>query len=69
MAAVPREALTIERDMLRALAADAPRGRPEILRRLRIITAELLRLELKAPLPAVPEHPETDGHELRYFQK
>ncbi len=55
--------------MLRALAAAAPRSRPEILTRLRIVTSELLALELNAPLQAVPEHPESEGHELRYFQK
>lgn len=39
-------ALRIERDMLAALVAAAPRGRPEIVGRLRLVTTELLRTEL-----------------------
>lgn len=39
-------ALRIERDMLAALVAAAPRGRPEIVGRLRLVTTELLRAEL-----------------------
>jgi len=41
-----RKALLIERDMLAALVAAAPRGRPEIVDRLRLVTTELLKLEL-----------------------
>jgi len=75
------EALRIERDMLAALVAAAPRGRPEIVGRLRLVTTELLRLELAPqssgeardhgmkPLRAVPEFPESEGHELRYYQR
>jgi len=64
------EALRIERDMLAGLVAAAPRGRPEIVSRLRLVTTELLRLELTPlPLQAVPEFADDEGQPLRYFQK
>jgi hypothetical protein len=33
------------------------------------ITRQLLEQAVTAPPPPVPEHPEDDEHELRYFQK
>lgn len=58
-----------ERELLRALIADAPKGRPELQRRLARVTAELLRIETTRPLPSVPEYPDVEGHELRHWQK
>lgn len=61
--------IRMERELLRALIADAPKGRPELQRRLARVTEELLKFELNRPLPSVPEHPDVDGHELRHWQK
>lgn len=58
-----------ERELLLALIAEAPKGRPELQRRLARVTAELLQFELNRPLPSVPEHPEIEGHELRHWQR
>lgn len=55
--------------MLRALAAASPRERPEIVSRLRRVTSELLQIEINGPLRAVPEHPETDEHRLKWYQR
>ncbi len=65
----PEHIVRTERDMLVGLLSDAPRSRPELQRRLRRVTAELLSIELHRPLPKVPEHPEVEGHELRHWQK
>jgi len=61
--------LRTERDLLVALLRDAPRGRPEIQRRLAQVTAELLSIEINRPPRPVPEHPEVEGHELKHWQK
>lgn len=63
------EVLQVEHRLLLELSAAAPRDRPEVQTRLRLVTAELLRAELTRPLQPVPEHPEDDEHKLRYFQK
>ena len=61
--------LRAERSTLRALSAAAPRPRPEVQRRLRQVTAQLLAIELARPLTAVPEHPETESHRLAWHQR
>lgn len=61
--------LRTERDALLALSREAPRARPEVQRRLRLVTAQLLSLELTRPLKGVPEFPETEGHALSWHQK
>ena len=65
-----REALQVERGMLQRLAAAAPRGRPEIMARLRLVTAELLKLETTpSPLAGVPEFPTEGGEPLKWYQR
>ena len=61
--------LRTERDALLALSRAAPRSRPEVQRRLQLVTAQLLSLELTRPLEAVPEYPETEGHRLSWYQR
>lgn len=64
-----RAALMHERAMLAArigLLKPHSEARLGLCLRMRDITTRLLRLELAQP---VPEHAETEGHELEWFQK
>lgn len=61
--------LRTERNALLALSVEAPRPRPEVQRRLRVVTAQLLSLELTRRPAGIPEAPESDGHRLAWWQK
>lgn len=75
---LPDELADLERrraDLARPIGR-LPRGasaRRRLEARQAEITRSLLLLETRldqpADLQAVPEHPETEGHELRYWQK